>query len=340
MEVLDTIVIQSGTNQRVIELCFGDLTAVPPEHAVDALIVSAFPNDYQTTATSLIGALRNKGISVAELARNKAVDLRDAFSCWLSPEIVHRPEGVPYSRILCFEPARRGRPPEMVGDIFRALAPFLAGPPGIRTVAMPVVAAGDQGYGLPAMLEPLLVAAATWMKTGLPLQRLKIVVFPRYMVDQALRSFSAFKRSHTASAPARQHRTDYDVFVSYARVDAEPVDALVAYLKSASLSLFVDRLELTVGESWQPRIFEAIDRCKRLVAFYSPAYVASKVCQEEFNIAWARGRQLGTNTILPVYWSSADLPTYMSMLSFVDCREQRRDDLRLAAEQLAAACAH
>lgn len=103
----------------------GDLTKLPEREAVDALVVSAFPDDYTPTSTSLIGALERVGVSVAELAQNKEVDLRDFSSCWLSHPINRK--HVYFRRILCFEPWYRGRAPEVVGDIFRSIAPFAAG---------------------------------------------------------------------------------------------------------------------------------------------------------------------------------------------------------------------
>ena len=71
------------------------------------LIVSAFPDDYSPTPTSLIGKRHAVGVNVADLARDKAVDLREFSACWLS-RFVHRPD-LHFSRILCFEPARKGR---------------------------------------------------------------------------------------------------------------------------------------------------------------------------------------------------------------------------------------
>jgi len=70
------------------------------------------------------------------------------------------------------------------------------------------------------------------------------------------------------------------------------------------------------GAAWQQRIFEALDSCARFIAVYSPTYIKSKVCQEEFNIAWARGRKLDRCIIYPIYWETADLPTYMDMLNY------------------------
>jgi hypothetical protein len=337
MRVLETISIASGGRRNTIELCSGDLTNVPPEHSVDVLVVSAFPDDYAASQGSLIGALARRGVSVAALARRKEVDLRQAFSCWLSPELTGRPAGVPYKRILCFEPAFRGSPPQVVGDVFRALAPFLAGTPPLHSVAMPILAAGDQGYTVENMLEPLLEAAVTWMRTGMPLSLLKIVATEQ-TAERAKAVFGASKKTHESGTPLTARRLDFDVFLSYAREDSEPADVLASTFKALSLKVFLDRLQLAEGSAWQPRIFEAIDRCRRLIALYSPAYVQSKVCQEEFNIAWALGRKTGADIVFPVYWCSAELPTYMTMLTYADCRERQLESLAAVAKRVADAC--
>jgi hypothetical protein len=132
--------------KKRIELYQGDLTYVSRNEGFDLLVVSAFPYDYTPTITSLIGALHRQGLSVAKLSIIKDVDLRASFSCWLSHEFKPDDYGLQFRRILCFEPLVRGRPPELVGDIFRALTPILAERPDIKKVALPVVAAGDQGY--------------------------------------------------------------------------------------------------------------------------------------------------------------------------------------------------
>jgi hypothetical protein len=89
------------------------------------------------------------------VARKKDIDLRTAYSCWLSTEFTAPDPRLAYRRILCFEPRERGKPPEVVGDIFRVLTPILAVRPEIRSLVLPVVAAGDRGYSIAEMLEPL-----------------------------------------------------------------------------------------------------------------------------------------------------------------------------------------
>ena len=168
MELLDRLDVHQGAETKSIELYRGDLTDGPDE-AVDILVVSAFPDDYLPTWSSLICALWAKGVSVKDLSYTKAVDLRKTCSCWLSAPLAVKPPGIAFDRILCFEPLVRGSPPEVVGDIFRSLVPFL-GPNGMgTTVAMPLVACGDQGMPVAKMLSPLLEAAVNWMSHGLPI---------------------------------------------------------------------------------------------------------------------------------------------------------------------------
>jgi hypothetical protein len=94
MKLIDRITIRQGNELHDIELLVGDLTDIPPKHAVDALVVSAFPNDYSPTQNSLIGALHTRGVNVGNLAAEKEIDLRKNFSCWLSKEIVTEVPGL------------------------------------------------------------------------------------------------------------------------------------------------------------------------------------------------------------------------------------------------------
>src|SRR5262249_26030083 len=94
--------------------------------------------------------------------------------------------------------------------------------------------------------------------------------------------------------------------------------------------------EIDIGASWQQRIFNALDNCTATAAFYSPDFLSSKVCQEEFNISWARRRETGKDIIYPLLIRDAALPTYMRMLNYIDCRTSNRDKIETAASDLAA----
>jgi len=55
MKLLDSIEVR-GEQNKVIELHQGDLTDLTAAEAFDLLVVSAYPDDYTPTNTSLIGA--------------------------------------------------------------------------------------------------------------------------------------------------------------------------------------------------------------------------------------------------------------------------------------------
>jgi hypothetical protein len=76
LRLLNSIDVSDGSVVRRIALYEGDLTDIPAEHRVDILIVSAFPNDYRPTQTSLIGGLQRSGLSVAQLLLDFATHYR------------------------------------------------------------------------------------------------------------------------------------------------------------------------------------------------------------------------------------------------------------------------
>jgi hypothetical protein len=336
--LLDVIEIPTPRKPARIELHSGDLTRLQKEDAVDVLVVSSFPDDYYPRHDSLIGALYRKGISVAALAQHKHVDLREAFSCWLSDEIASSDAGIEFKRILCFESGYRSLGvPAAIGDIFRALAPFVAGGFSLSSIAMPMLATGSQRHSAEDILPPLLNAAIQWLRAGLPISKIAIYAHNESHAQEAAQIFADTKSRWVSEELLTASPPIYDAFISYARADSSAALAVAKSLQARNLRVFVDQLEIDQGVAWQQHMFEALDRTKKVIAIYSPDYIKSKVCQEEFNIAWARGRKLSKNLILPIYWRSGNLPTYMELLNYIDCREQVSGRLEAACKTLMSA---
>jgi hypothetical protein len=95
-----------------------------------------------------------------------------------------------------------------------------------------------------------------------------------------------------------------------------------------ALRVFVDRLELRPGAAWQEHIFDSLEQSRKVICAFSPDYLASKVCKEEFNIALFRHREATDGVLLPVYLYTAELPTYMKLFQYEDVREG--DRMRIA----------
>ena len=337
MELIDTILVDDGEATREVQLLIGDLVSLGASDAVDVLVVSAFPGDYSPISGTLIGDLHRVGVSVGDLALDMAVDLRAFSSCWLSRPI-SRPD-LHVSRVLCFEPAVRGRAPEVVGDVFRSIIPLMTGDPPIRQIAMPLLAAGDQGESPLEMLEALAEESVQWLSSGLTLDCIKIVALPKWKGSPELReTFERVKERHPQRAAARPDDFRFDAFISYSHQDKVAVDGLLDDMRACrpDLRAFVDRLELEPGLSWQQHIFESLDASRRVICVLSPDYVASKVCQEEFNMALFRQRESDAPVLLPVYLRTAQLPTYMKLRQWEDAREADRKLVAEAAGRLAA----
>lgn len=336
MRLIDEYRVPGGLGGSV-ELHQEDLAS--PIDAADMLVVSAFPDDYSPTPTSLIGALDAKGLSIESLARDKDIDMREGYSCWLSQSLRGSAVMLGYQRVLCFEPLVRCRPPEVVGDIFRALSPILAVRPSIQSIVLPLVATGDQGYGIREMLEPLLHAALRWLQIGLPLERIVIAVRSDDSLEEATHVFREARASFEEFR-RQQHREaiGYDAFISYSHRDRDEEQLLERAVLEAdpNVRLFVDRFGLEAGVAWQNRLNESIARSRRVVALLSPEYLRSKACQEEFARAYASRTESGKDVIFPVYLYSAAIADRMAGIHYVDCREGDAARIRKAALDLVA----
>lgn len=338
MKLLDELVIQHNSDGKRIEFYHGNLTDMPVEHAVDILVVSAWPNSYEPTPGTVIGSLADKGISVAELATKKAADYRETFSCWMSEEVKSSDFGIQFKQILCFEPYSRGEPAEVIGDIFQSLMPFLIGESSTKKVAMSLVATGGQKVPLADILEPLLNAAVHWLNVGLPVDVLKIVEYSELKAAELKGAFSILKRQLKTVRQEWTSSYKYDAFISYSHANTDEVLTIVEELQALKpdIRIFFDRKNLNTGMAWQEELYEALDDCNKVIAVYSPTYLKSKVCKEEFNIALFRHRDSEQGVLLPIYLQSTELPTYMKLIQFIDLRNKNRNQYKSACEQLLA----
>ena len=334
---LDSLTITTPGGQRTIAIYQGDLTAIPPKEAVDVLVVSALPNSYRPSPKSLIGALHRRGVSVEALATDKAEDFRPTLACWLSTPIKAADPSIQFQRILCFEPQHTGKPAEVIGDVFQCLASMSSTTP-MNSVAMPILAGRVHGATSLEMVVPLLEAAAHWLANGLPIETIKIVASSVVSAAELRGAFSVFKRQYKPPVIAPTTSYKYDLFISYCWANQKEVDFLVKELKQQRphVRIFLDRLEMKAGDAWQTEIFSAIDECARVVTVYSPEYLDSKVCREEYSIAQIRHREAKHTVLVPIFLRTASLPTFMRLTLYIDCRESDEAKLRDAATKILA----
>ena len=367
MKLLEQITLDT-IPPRHIELLQGDLTEIPDEFAVDLLVVSAFPGRYNPSPGTLVKALHDKGVSVAALAADRAIDLGASFGCWLSHPMPAAQEGMNFNRLMCFEPSRDKGAPEQVQKIFRALIPILGANDDISSVALPLVATGNQRAPVKDIIEPLLEGAVEWLNHGLPLSVIRIVTYSDEDTEIARATFrdlsdsfakadslldqyldlqrggggefehllnvrektpldtlahETLARKKGITDPAKPDRMKFDVFISYAHEDLDAAREIETKLKELwpEIRIFRDEHSIDIGRAWQPTIFENLDYCHKIMVLFSPDYLQSDVCKEEYNISWMRARNEGANLLFPLFVYDADLPTYMEYQKYLDCRE-------------------
>ena len=283
MEIIDRFSVprRRGTETpATIELLKGDLSAIPPEHAVDALVVSAFPNSYTPNPGTLFEDLLARGLDMREVARRKQEDQRSRLGCWISqplPPDVAR--AFNFTRVVCFEPSYPefvensgfdgGNIEETVGFVFRCLNNFVI-PEGVEgsgarrfdltRIAMPLLATGNQRVPVDAMLPRLLQAAIFWLEQGLPIQQLKIVAFSPAETVVATRIFSAVASARRsagdvhAPAPASIAGSAWEADLA-GTIASQVIETCTRQLRNQLLGVARDEERATIEA-----LFERLDR--------------------------------------------------------------------------------
>jgi len=351
-----------------IQLLVGDLANMPAEHAVDALVVSAFPDSYTPNPGTLFASLLNRGLDMEQVAKRKAEDERSRLGCWISKPLPKKlARSFHFDRIICFEPRYHEfvknthwnpeSPQDAVAFVFRCLNNFAAADPDGRQrfkltkLAMPLLATGNQAIPVEDLLPRLLESAVFWLEAGLPVDELKVVAFSSKDVAVAKQIFRAAKTGYRpkrrtppkpsqVKAPgitAAGQKKGYDFFVSYSHKQEAEVLQFVKALKATSPrpKVFFDRTSIPQGGLWIKALSDAIRDARTFVAVLSPDYSSSLVCWDEFQCAKLKEYNDRKPVIKTIrLFSDSNLPPIMGIHSYIDCAEGDLRKLRRAASLL------
>jgi len=308
MKLIDEIIT---TNGRKLQILKGDLADIPDDHKVDALVVSAFPDNYKPTRASVITALDKVGISVEALAADKESDLRAQFSCWISKEFNKRN----IERIICFEPVNRTNPYSLIAGTFEGIMNFSI-QFDMHTIAMPLVLTGNQGFDEEKVAQELISTSMFWLNKESPLKTIKIVVNTDAKIELVKKEWEEFQQKSSLEYA----KDSYDFFISYSRKNIEMARAIQDRLQG-KFNLFFDKEDIGVGMNWLNKINSSLETSARFIVCLSPDYIASKVCKYEYTFCNLKLITDGDDCVLPVYLYSATLPFHMQILNYHDARE-------------------
>ena len=104
-------------------------------------------------------------------------------------------------------------------------------------------------------------------------------------------------------------------FVSYAREDLEFALRLARDLKAKGAKVWMDKLDILPGQSWDDKVEIAVEHCGRMLVVLSPQSVASTKVKNEFMDALDQGK-----VVIPVFFRDCKVPQQLKRLQYADFR--------------------
>jgi len=125
------------------------------------------------------------------------------------------------------------------------------------------------------------------------------------------------------------------IFMSYSHHDKDFVDTLAAHLVKHRARVWVDRWELSVGDSIVERVQSAIQEASALLVVLSKASVRSQWCKKELSAGLVRELEEKRVVVLPVLVEDCDIPMLLRDKLYADFRTSFQDGLKVTLEAIA-----
>lgn len=125
------------------------------------------------------------------------------------------------------------------------------------------------------------------------------------------------------------------IFISYSHQNKTFVDRLAAQLVQRNVNIWLDRWELSVGDSLVDRIQEAVDGASALLVILSKASVSSEWCKKELSAGLLRELEEKRVVVMPVMLEDCEVPIFARGKMFADFRTDFDEGLRAVSEGIA-----
>nr|KAG5685787.1 hypothetical protein BaRGS_019850 [Batillaria attramentaria] len=160
---------------------------------------------------------------------------------------------------------------EQISGIFRAMMPVFNN--ADTTVITPLLAAGNQGHSEVMILKSIVKAACHWIRAGLPLRCLKVVLYmrnPHQISDgeiQMIKTFTDLKKKWETQKDLEVDKVEkkYDVCLSFSEKDEGVVKGICGGLQKVDVKIRVFSQHFTYHheEVWQETIFQTMIHSKK-----------------------------------------------------------------------------
>lgn len=191
--VLDSMPIDhAGDDQRVMMLCYGDVSQLQESEGVDYMAVSAAAQGEQTRS---VNALAAAGLKLDELADDKAADYLPAMPCWVSRDV--SAHGLNFDRVIVFEPpaGQHQAQAALLPSIFRALHCFAKDKPVSVVVSTELPGQSNEDFII-TLRQLFFAGVQAAARREWPLQGIKLVVSDQNLVLAAKEQFEKLKNAY------------------------------------------------------------------------------------------------------------------------------------------------
>jgi CTP:molybdopterin cytidylyltransferase MocA len=122
------------------------------------------------------------------------------------------------------------------------------------------------------------------------------------------------------------------IFISYSHEDREFVDQMAIALVRKKARVWIDRWELTVGDSLVDNIQNAIEDAGAIIIVLSKASTASEWCKKELSAGLIKELEQREVIVLPVLKENCKIPLFLRDKVYADFRSSFDDGVRTLLE--------
>lgn len=125
------------------------------------------------------------------------------------------------------------------------------------------------------------------------------------------------------------------VFISYSHQDKDFVDQLAIQLVRKNVHVWVDRWELSVGDSLIDKVQQAVEGASALLVVLSPESVQSEWCKRELSAGLLRELEEKRVVVMPVLLRDCEIPIFARGKFYADFRKNFDEGLKAVVDGIA-----
>lgn len=103
------------------------------------------------------------------------------------------------------------------------------------------------------------------------------------------------------------------IFISYSRNDEKFAIFLAEELKKKNVNVWLDQIDISVGENWDDAIQQALEKCEYIIVILSSSSVESENVKDEIVFSIKNKKN-----IIPILYENCNIPLKLARRQYID----------------------